>query len=195
MTRERRYIQELRAAEGDDLALVGYAATFNTPTVIAGKGTFTEVIAPGAFTRALAEKQDVTCLFNHDANKVLGRTASGTLTLEQDSIGLKFRCQLDPTNTEHRNIHSSVKRGDINSCSFAFLPHGENGESWNGTTRTLKDVDLFDASIVTRSAYPGTSVQARNKEAMQFETKLFPTTPIERETENLRTLLDAVRLF
>ncbi len=192
MTTERRF-SELRAADSDELVLVGYAATFNQPTVIGGQ--FTEIIAPGAFTRAIAEKQDVTCLLNHDNNIVLGRTTSGTLTLQQDAKGLKFRCQLDPNNSSHRDLHASVKRGDISEMSFAFKPHGENGESWAGMTRTLKDVDLVDASIVTRPAYPGTSVQARGAEALHFAETLFPPTSIERERENLRVLLDASSIF
>lgn len=203
---ERRYLQELRAAESESMTLTGYAAKFNSPSSIAGK--FRETIAPGAFTRALAAKQDVRFLFNHDVNRVLGRTASGTLTLSEDSNGLLFRCQLDANNSDHTNIYSSVKRGDISECSFAFLPNGEKGEEWRqepqGLLRTLKDVNLFDVSCVTRPAYNGTSVQARSEEALralQFEHKLFSARavraeePDEKTTENLRRLLAASRIF
>lgn len=180
MSVERRYA-ELRAADNDEMTLVGYAAKFNHPTLIANK--FRETIAPGAFARALATKQDVRFLFNHDPNTVLGRTASGTLTLAEDSTGLLFRCLLDSANTEHKNIYASVKRQDVNECSFAFLPNGETGDEWRndgtGPIRILKDLNLFDCSIVTHAAYGGTSVQARSAEALaalNFEQRLFHPT-------------------
>ena len=57
--------------------LSGYAALFNTETVIAG--LFREVIAPGAFTESL-KTADVVARFNHDENRLLGRTSAGTAT-------------------------------------------------------------------------------------------------------------------
>jgi uncharacterized protein len=167
-TIETRYATELRVAPGDEMVLQGYAATFNS--LSKDLGGFREMIAPGAFTRALAEKQDVRCLFNHSADKVLGRTAAGTLVLAQDEKGLSFRCQLDPKQTAHRDLHASVARGDINECSFAFSPNGDSGDAWENRkdadgswyiARTLKDVNLFDVSAVTHPAYNGTTVAAR----------------------------------
>lgn len=172
MSIEKRFIEatELRAGEGDDLSLVGYAATFNAPSQ--DLGGFIETIAPGAFTRALAEKQDVRALYNH-ADRPLGRTKSGTLVLTQDAKGLRFRCLLDPNQQLHRDLHSSVKRGDIDACSFAFKPAVEKGDVWEDRkdasgkwyiSRTLTDVDLFDVSIVNTPAYLSTNVQARAAE-------------------------------
>jgi len=179
MSIEKRYAAELRVGAalggnsgGDEMAIEGYAARFNQQSK--DLGGFRETVAPGAFTKALAGNPDVRCLFNHDANRVLGRTSAGTLTLTQDEHGLKFRCQLDPNNQEHRNLHSSIKRGDINECSFAFMPDkqsdGSDGDVWQDAkdergnwfiSRTLKNVRLFDVSAVTHPAYEGTNVDAR----------------------------------
>jgi HK97 family phage prohead protease len=168
MKREVRFIAELRADAGDEMALVGYAALFNNESK--DLGGFRETIAPGAFTRSLADNADVKCLFNHNPDFVLGRTVSGTLTLKQDDKGLQFRCLLDANNQDHRNLHASVKRGDINECSFAFtIPKG--GQQWaeakdsNGdfyAQRTIITVNLMDVSAVTYPAYDGTSVAARS---------------------------------
>jgi HK97 family phage prohead protease len=152
------------------MELCGLAAAYN---VLSGDlGNFREVIAPGAFTRSLREEQDVKALVNHDSNRILGRTTSGTLQLSDSPEGLRFRCQLDPNQQSHRDIHSSIKRGDISMCSFAFRPHTDDGASYdqaldeNGQRfhrRTLRDVDLFDISVVCDPAYAqGTSVQARS---------------------------------
>ena len=116
---ERSFISgaELRAAAGSDFALVGMAASYNMPSKpIPGSpngGSFIEYVAPTAFKRALREKQDVKCLFNHSANYVLGRTKNGTLTLTDTSAGLAFRCALNPKMSSHQDLYSSVKRGDI----------------------------------------------------------------------------------
>lgn len=168
LSMEYRHCAELRAADGDDLKIVGYAAVFNTPSK--DLGGFRETVAPGAFTRALEQKQDVKCLFNHSADRVLGRVGNGTLSLVQDERGLRFECQLDANNSDHRNLHAQVKRGDINECSFAFKA-GDKGQKWETqkdetgkmyAARTLTDVDLFDVSAVTYPAYNTTSVFARS---------------------------------
>jgi HK97 family phage prohead protease len=166
---QRRAISaELRTA-GDEFALVGYAATFNS--LSKNLGGFREQISSGAFKRTLAAKPNVVCLFNHDPNQILGRTKSGTLEVSTDARGLKFRCQLDKNSQAHRDLHSAVKRGDIDECSFAFtVPAG--GDAWTDGTdpetnskiavRTLLDVDLIDCSVVTYPAYNETSAGARS---------------------------------
>jgi len=172
MKKEYRFLPELRAS-GDEFALVGYAATFNSESK--DLGGFREVIAPSAFKRSLEGNADVKALFNHDANRILGRTTSGTLRLEQDEKGLKFKVELDPANSEDKNLYASVKRGDVNECSFAFTVV-KGGQIWadkqiEGTDgrgvddfyamRTLTDVNLLDISAVTYPAYNDTNVNAR----------------------------------
>jgi len=155
---------------GDEMAIEGYAARFNAESK--DLGGFKETIAPGAFTRALAEKQDVYALMNHDSapEHILGRTKNGTLVLSQDEQGLKFRCQLDPSQPAHRALHAQVKNGTLDSCSFAFKPNGDNGDNWEDRkdpqgnwyiARTLKDVNLFDVSVCAHPAYNSTDVSAR----------------------------------
>lgn len=168
---EYRFAVELRdMSQGDEMAVGGYAALFNHKSQ--DLGGFKESIAPGAFTRSLKNNVDVKALFNHDPNMILGRVKNGTLSLAQDERGLKWRAVLDPTNTQHKDIHSSIKRGDIDECSFAFMvpPDGDQWTETNGNEdyfadRMLKDVDLLDVSAVTYPAYLGTNVSARCFEA------------------------------
>jgi HK97 family phage prohead protease len=157
---------EIRAAKSGDgmLRVFGHAAIFNTPTVLTDfMGSFTESIAPGTFSRALREKQDVRCLLNHDRNCVLGRTASETLKLKEDEDGLFFDCNLPDTQLA-RDVHALVKRGDISGCSFGFkVRTNEWTEDKDGkVSRTLTDVDLSDVSIVTYPAYQEASCEARS---------------------------------
>src|SRR3989442_5470087 len=165
MSIERRVLKasDLRAAAASkNMKIEGYAATFNTPTQIMD---FQEVIRPGAFTRALKEKQDVRALVNHDPSRIIGRTKAGTLTLKEDKKGLFFSCVL-PDNTMGRDLYESVKRGDISDCSFAFKAVKQNWTeqksddgSWRGV-RELLDLDLLDVSCVVYPAYSGTGVNA-----------------------------------
>jgi uncharacterized protein len=176
---ERRAIvaTELRAdSQGDEPVLIGYAALFNTESK--DLGGFREVIAPRAFKRSLAQGDEVVCLFNHDPNNVLGRYSAGTLQCAEDERGLIFRCKLDKNNSEHMNLRSSVLRGDVKACSFAFTVAPE-GEAWreknNGQgsymVRTLTDINLIDVSAVTYPAYESTVVAARSTDAAYVAEK------------------------
>ena len=156
---ERRYVDaELRAADdGGRRRLSGYAAVFDSQSE--DLGGFREVIKPGAFKRALATKPDVKALFNHDPNRVLGRTTNGTLALVEDERGLRVDITLPETATAEE-VHALVRGGYVSQMSFAFSV-GAEGEQWNKRLRTLTDVDLFDVSVVTDPAYRATEVSAR----------------------------------
>lgn len=182
--REFRFVvAEVRAeSDGDKKYLTGYAAKFGTRSE--NLGGFIETINPRAFDRALTEKQDVRALVNHDASKVLGRSTAGTLELSADATGLKYRVLL-PDTTYARDLHESVKRGDVTQSSFGFTT---KRDSWGddpqagphdpGCLRELLDVDLFDVSPVTFPAYHDTEVKAgRSLSAM--EIRMWPDGPPE----------------
>ena len=156
--RERRFLSgvEIRANSKAG-KLEGYAAVFNSPSE--DLGGFVETIRPGAFGRAINQRQNVACLFNHDMNLILGRTTSGTLRLAQDSMGLHFSCDV-PDSPLGRNVYVSVERRDISGCSFSFQALADD---WNGdgTQRELIDLDLFDVGPVTQPAYLATGVDVR----------------------------------
>ena len=175
---EVRFLEgELRTeSQGDEMALVGYAAMFGVESK--DLGGFRETIMPGAFKRSIDAGDDVKALFNHNPNVVLGRTKNSTLTLKEDERGLMFRVQLDPNQQAHRDLHAAIARKDISECSFAFtVPDG--GQEWTtkrGTddwmaARTLKDVNLMDVSAVTYPAYEGTGVMARGEEVIPAEIR------------------------
>jgi phage head maturation protease len=66
---ERGQISEQCATEGRRRAQVGGLCR-NSPSQ--DLGGFVETIAPGAFSRAIRERQEVRCLFNHDTGVILG---------------------------------------------------------------------------------------------------------------------------
>jgi len=157
---------EVRAA--GDFQIVGKAVTYGkqAPNDRLGKGV-TEMVAPGAFADCLRTSPDVKCLVNHNSDRILGRTKSGTLTLTDGPDALRFRCQLDKNSQAHRDLYAAVQRGDLNECSFAFICHdeayqpGANGQQ----VRVVKKAELLDVSIVTYPFYStegSTSAEARH---------------------------------
>ncbi len=155
LTIERRGIAvELRAA---GRRLEGYAATFGKPAKIGG---FTETIARGAFASTLDTSGDVLALVDHDQTRLLARTKSGTLTLNEDDKGLAFSLDV-PETQAGRDILALAERGDLGGMSFGFrVPKG--GERWQGRQRELRQVELLEISVVSAwPAYEGTSISAR----------------------------------
>jgi HK97 family phage prohead protease len=155
-------IREVRVTTGDDgtHTVSGYAIVYNSQSV--DLGGFVETVATGALTRSLTDNPDVLCLRDHKQELLLGRTTSGTLTLTDDATGLRFSCSL-PATSAGNDLAESLRRGDIDSCSFGFFTVKD---SWlvndNGdASRTLLDVDLFEISIVSFPAYEATSASIR----------------------------------
>jgi len=159
MKTERRYFKAAEVRVSPSGGISGFAAVYNQ--LSEDLGGFRERILPGAFSRCLESGPDVRCLFNHNPELLLGRTKSGTLRLSEESAGLYFDCDL-PDTQAGRDVRASIKRGDIDQCSFSFSVIGQNW-SEGGTIRELTDVDLFDVSPVTFPAYPQTSVSARQR--------------------------------
>src|SRR6267378_6483897 len=182
MKKELRFFvaQELRAAGSDtEKKIEGYAATFGTVADIAN---FREVIRSGAFTRTLADQtQEIVALFNHNEDVILGRKSAGTLRLEQDDKGLRFSCSI-PDTTAARDVYTNLKLGNIRECSFGFgIDDPDTDESWqkesDGTMlRTLRNVRLFDVSVVTYPAYSNTSASARHVVADYAEARMAGAT-------------------
>ena len=148
--------------DGSEATVVeGYASVFNSRTNI--DGWYDEEIAPGAFTESLSQKKDVRCLFNHDWGCVLGRSSANTLTLEQDSKGLRFEVTL-PNTTFANDLKESMSRGDINQCSFGFWVTGQE-EDYSSDIPLIRitNVELWEVSIVPLPAYEDTEAALRSK--------------------------------
>ena len=160
---------EVRAVATDDgsLKIGGYAATFNSE---ASGLNFREVIAPGAFTRALASEDPVFLLVNHDMEGIpLASTQSGTLQLRQDTTGLYMEATLDPANPKAQELSSALRRGDMDKMSFAFTVSPE-GQTRDAGLRTINDIErLYEVSVVTLPAYDSTSVGMRSAEELDLE--------------------------
>ncbi len=123
-------------------------------------GTFVERIKCGAFKKALERASDVRILLNHDYSRDLGGIADGNLELHEDAIGLHARATITD-----KDVVEQAKRGDLVGWSFGFTDRDvEQGEENGITVRNVKDLDLYEVSLINRSkvpAYDGTLVAVR----------------------------------
>lgn len=154
---ERRFVKTDRASV-DGMRLRGHASVFNEETRIRD---FWELVHPGAFDRALRENQDVVLLANHDGLPI-GATYAGTLRLGVDDRGLAIDADL-PETTLGRDVAELTRRGDLRAMSFGFVVREDEWTTRDDGSqlRTLLDLDLFDASVVTFPAYAGTDLALR----------------------------------
>jgi len=158
---------EVREIAADGQAtprLVGYAAVFNSLSEMlpSDKGTFREVIRPGAFRDTLAKGADVRLLINHEGLP-LARTKSGTMRLSEDARGLKMEADLDPNDPDAKSVLGKIRRGDLSQMSFGFVTRADHWrQESGGLVRDLLGVDLLDVSVVTYPAYQATDVAARS---------------------------------
>ncbi|BEP14806.1 hypothetical protein acdb102_31170 [Acidothermaceae bacterium B102] len=153
---ERRFVNsefQVRTLPMGGVQIEGHAAVFNRYSQ--DLGGFVEQVAPGAFSKTIAEA-DVRALFNHDPSMVLGRNRAGTLRLSEDNVGLHYQVDL-PDTSYARDLATSMGRGDVSQSSFGFrvVP---NGDDWSFTEqdyplRTLRELQLMDVSPVTYPAY------------------------------------------
>jgi len=177
---ERRFNtdEHFRAIEDNGKRyLEGYAAKYNVRSklIFENGKLFTEELQRGAFDNVLTDNElDVIFTFNHSKDKVMARTTSGTLKLNSDETGLKFRAELPNNVTYANDTYELVSRGDLNANSFAFFITKE-GQLWTrdgdgNPVRTITQIKrLSDVSVVTNAAYPETEIAARALEEVETE--------------------------
>lgn len=167
-TQKRKFETRIEA-DKEARTITGYAAIYNSDSE--DLGGFIERMAPGSFDGRLQD--DVRVLFNHDNNLVLGRTISGTATLEVDEKGLRYTCQL-PDTTYAKDLIELMERGDVTQSSFAFTIEDESWEERADgmLIRTVKKVgQLYDVSPVTYPAYTEATSGLRTSAPVEVEQR------------------------
>lgn len=117
----------------------------------------------------------------------------GSLRLEIDEIGLKYTFEA-PNTALGDELLEGLRRGDINTSSFAFTVGSDNWSKREDGTylRTINSIsELFDVSPVYRAAYDATSVKVdargldtfrkQEEEKAQLEYLLKRSQEVEKE--------------
>lgn len=147
----------------DHVEVEGYvnAVERNSKPLQSRIGKFIERICKGAFKKAIKRNDDIHILLNHDWERDLGSTKRGNLELNEDNIGLHARATItDP------DVIKKARNGDLVGWSFGFSDRDVEEREIDGIpTRAVKDMDLYEVSILDRSkrpAYDGTLIAARD---------------------------------
>lgn len=123
-------------------------------------GEFVERVKVGAFKRALERADDVRILLNHEWTRDLGGIKDGNLELYEDAIGLHARATITD-----KEVVEQARNGELKGWSFGFTDRDvEQGEENGVIVRNVKDLDLYEVSLINRSkvpAYDGTLVAVR----------------------------------
>ncbi len=158
----------------DSVLIEGYvnAIERDSKPLMSRIGQFIERICKGAFSKALKRNDDVHVLLNHDWTRDLGSTKQGNLELKEDNIGLHARAVI--TDNE---VVQKARSGDLVGWSFGFQDREvEQGIERGIPLRSVKDLDLFEVSILDRTkspAYDGTLIMARSEDDTQFYGEAF----------------------
>ena len=156
-------------SENSETWLDGYAAVFNqrSKRIFENGKQFFEIIKEGAFDEVLrSESLNVKAVVEHDPNKLLGRSKSGTLKLETNEKGLRYSVRMGNTQL-HRDTLEMIERGDLYESSFKFsvgkgdsqFTRDENGDLLHIVTKIR---GLYDVSIVGDGAYNNTDIAIRS---------------------------------
>lgn len=168
MKTETRSIEIRALEENEDMIVEGYAVTFNSETNL--YENVYEQISSNAFNGV--DFSDVRAFYDHQSSNLLGRTKTGTLQLNTDDSGLKFRLQL-PNTQLGRDVYELVKRGDLSQCSFGFIVQSDTW-SYNANTdtyhRTIDQIGkLVEVSLVSIPAYDDTTVAVAQRSQKAFK--------------------------
>jgi uncharacterized protein len=186
----RKFEFEIRAfneGEKEELYVEGYAASFNSPTVLwEYEGIkYKEQVDDRAFDEA--DMSDVIFNYNH-SGKVMARTRNKTLQLSTDANGLFIRARLDGTE-EGRKLYEEINGGYIDRMSFSFTVQESAYDSVN-CLRTIRKVKrLYDVSAVDIPAYDTTSISARSYFELEREKEKSLASDELRKKLILKTLL------
>jgi HK97 family phage prohead protease len=142
----------------------GYASVFGN------KDLYGDVVLKGAFTNTLAEWErkgvPIPLLWGHntaDPDFNLGEIVSA----EEDDHGLKVHGRLDLESPKSAQTYRLLKSGRVNQMSFAYgvvdgayvQPEGE-GKTWRDAYYELRELDLYEVSIVPIGANQETEILA-----------------------------------
>ena len=165
---------ELRA--DGTLHISGYVnvtGKMSRPVITAKGQKVIEVIEERTFQNALAKAKNVKMTKDHDPNCVLAETKDNTLSLREDSIGLRAEADI----TDETTI-KEAKDGKIKGWSFGMRNIIDKIEdrAEQLPIRHVKGFDLDHITLVVnkRPVYAATSVELRaDDELDEMETRAF----------------------
>lgn len=160
----------------DSIEIEGYVNSIERKSrpLMSRIGRFVERICKGAFKKAIERNENIRLLLNHNWERDLGGTKDGNLVLTEDNIGLHARATISD-----KEVIEKARNGSLVGWSFGFNDREVENHVEDGIpTRDVKDLDLFEVSILDRTktpAYEGTLLSVRSNEEFEFHGEPFVT--------------------
>jgi HK97 family phage prohead protease len=139
-----RLFVETKMIAGDAGMISGLAWKFGTPDRIG------DWIEPGAFKSA---KMPIPILFGHDMNDPVGTW--DIAEEKSDGLHLTGKLLVDEV-IRAREVQALVKSGAVRGVSIGFITKSSSPRTGGG--RTIKSLELLEASLVTIPMHPGAKV-------------------------------------
>jgi len=142
----------------EDGTFIGYGSTFGN--VDLGR----DVIEKGAFTKSLKRKsiKDIKLLWQHDSHQPIGVWES----LSEDDKGLVVKGRLIREVRQAEEAYALMKAGAINAMSIGFsIPKGGHEIDEKKRVRVIKEVDLWEVSVVTFPMNPKAKIRRVKSDA------------------------------
>lgn len=146
MTREVKLLalNDTRLETADTSGTVaGYASVFN------GVDSYRDTIVPGAYARTIVDWASrgyaLPIIDEH-----FGATIGKWTHMEEDSVGLRVKGELTPGHSRATDVLASLRHGAVSGLSIGF--RAVAAENAPDGRRLLKDIDLFEVSVVTMPA-------------------------------------------
>jgi HK97 family phage prohead protease len=140
---DRLYI-ETKVIADDAGAISGVAWKFNEPDRVG------DVIEKGAFAKA---SLPIPMLFGHDMNDPIGTW--DIATEKSDGLHLAGHLLVDDV-ARAREVRALVRSGAVRGISIGFITKKASNRAGGG--RTIKSLELLEASLVTIPMHPGARV-------------------------------------
>lgn len=147
----------------------GYASTFGN--IDLGD----DIIVRGAFKQTLSKSPEVPVLWQHQMSEPVGKS----VTLYEDDKGLYIKAILPKSDTlVAGRIIPQMKVGSIREMSIGFFTRDSEMEKG---VRLLKEIELFEVSLVTKAMNPQALVSGFKSFA---GTTKLPLAPRDREWDS-----------
>lgn len=181
-------LTEFKALDDERGEFEGYLAVFGN---VDAHG---DVIEPGAFKKTIrdAEAQRratgaeylLPILWQHDPLEPIG----GFVEMREDTKGLYVRGRLDMDIPQGRRAYSGLKKGYLRGLSIGY---DTIREEWRDNRRHLKEIRLWEGSVVTFPANPLATVTATK--ALEFDDELQTINLMSRWWNLFETLQRVIR--
>jgi HK97 family phage prohead protease len=115
-----------------------------------------------------ADMTDVIAAFNHNFEKLMGRTTSNTLQLSIDDKGVFYSFEAPPTQAGD-DLLTHLQRKEISGSSFTFTIDAEEGydiiERGDGSLEATpkRITKIYEMGPVINPAYPMTTAENRSQ--------------------------------